>query len=68
MREHVKPEIAMEILSMCMAIATSNKDEKFIEEISRLKDRVYIGDKQAIEEVIVKYGERVRKTLEDNNE
>ena len=35
MREHVKVEVAMEILSMCISIAISNNDNEMIEEILR---------------------------------
>ena len=41
MREHVKAEVAMEILSMCMARAVSNSDEKMINELSEIKQKVY---------------------------
>lgn len=68
MRKHVRVEVAIEILSTCLAIAVSNKDEKSFKEISKLQEKIYLGDEKAIEEVITKYGENVKKILEDINE
>lgn len=68
MREHVKVEVAMEILSMCMASAISNNDNEMIDKISKLKQKVYQGDMRDIEEIIKKYGKKVRDVLEDSNE
>lgn len=68
MREHVKVEVAMEILSMCMSIAISNNDNEMIEEISKLRNRIFEGDMKSIDETIKKYGEKVKKVLGDSNE
>lgn len=68
MREQVKVEVAIEILSTCMAIAVSNKDEKSIKEILKFQEKVYLGEEKAIKEVIEKYGNNVKKILEDINE
>ncbi len=68
MREHVKVEVAMEILSMCMASAISNNDNEMIDKILKLKQKVYQGDMRDIEEIIKKYGKQVRDVLEDSDE
>lgn len=68
MREHVKVEVAMEILSMCMVSAISNNDNEMIEKILKLKQKVYQGDMRDIEEIIKKYGKQVRDVLEDSDE
>ena len=68
MREHVKIEVAMEILSMCMAIAISNKDKEMIDKISKLKQKVYQCDMRDIDEIIKKYGKQVKNVLEDIDE
>lgn len=52
MREHVKVEVAMEILSMCMVSAISNNDNEMIDKILKLKQKVYQGDMRDIEEII----------------
>lgn len=65
MREQVRVEVAIEILSTCMAMAVYNKDEKSINEISKLQEKVYLGKEEAIKEVIEKYGNNVKKILED---
>ena len=67
MREHVKIEVAMEILSTCMSIAILNKDENSIEEISRMKNKVYMGDQKVIEKIIANYGRKVKSILEVDN-
>ena len=68
MREHVKIEVAMEILSMCMAIAISNNDNKMIDKISKLKQKVYQCDMRDIYEIIKKYGKQVKDVMEDIDE
>ncbi len=68
MREHVKIEVAMEILSMCMAIAISNNDSEMIDKISKLKQKVYQCDMRDIDEIIKKYGKQVKDVLEDIDE
>ena len=68
MREHVKIEVAMEILSMCMAIAISNNDNEMIDKISKLKQKVYQCDMRDIDEIIKKYGKHVKDVLEDIDE
>jgi len=67
-REHVKVEVAMEILSMCMVSAISNNDNEMIDKILKLKQKVYQGDMRDIEEIIKKYGKQVRDVLEDSDE
>jgi len=51
-REHVKVEVTMEILSMCMVSAISNNDNEMIDKILKLKLKVYQGDMRDIEEII----------------
>lgn len=68
MREHVKIEVAMEILSMCMARSVSIKDNIMIKEISDIQQQIYKADIKDIEMIIEKYGEIVKRTLEDSNE
>lgn len=68
MREHVKIEVAMEILSMCMAIAISNNDNEMIDKISKLKQKVYQCDMRDIDEIIKTYGKQVKDVLEDIDE
>lgn len=67
MRENVKVEVAMEILSMCTAIAISNNDKDMNQKILKLKKRILQGDMEAVKETIETYGEKVKKALEDTN-
>ena len=68
MREHIKVEVAMEILSMCLAKATSDNDNAMINKILELKQRIYLGNIEDIDEIIKSYGEKVKNALEENNE
>ncbi len=65
MREHVKPEVAFEIISMCLALAIQEKDIEEIKKLEEIKRKIYLGDLQTIEVVINDYGPKVKKTLED---
>jgi hypothetical protein len=67
-REHVKVEVALEILSMCKAIAISNKDNGLIKNILELEQKVYIGNIEEIEKIIEVYGQKVKNALGDKNE
>ena len=67
MRENIKVEVALEILSMCMAEAISNNDNAMINEISKLKQRIYLGNIADIDEIIENYGKKVKSALEENN-
>jgi hypothetical protein len=67
-REHTKVEVAMEILSMCMASAIANNDNEMFEEILNLKQKVYQGNMRDIEIIIKKYGKQVKDALEDSDE
>jgi hypothetical protein len=67
-REHVKVEVALEILSMCKAIAISNKDNELIKNILELEQKVYIGNIEEIEKIIEVYGQKVKNALGDKNE
>ena len=68
MREHIKVEVAMEILSMCMAEAISNNYNAMINKRLKLKQRIYLGNIEDIDEIIKNYGEKVKNALEENNE
>ena len=45
----IKAEVAMEIISMCMAVAK--------------KEKIYLGDEKIIEKVINEYGEYFKKRM-----
>jgi predicted RNase H-related nuclease YkuK (DUF458 family) len=67
-REHTKVEVAMEILSMCMASAIENNNNEMVDEIVNLKQKIYQGNMRDIEKIIKKYGKQVKDALEDSNE
>lgn len=68
MREHVKVEVAIEILSICVAIAISNNDNETLNDVLRLRKLVFQGNEEAINESINRYGKTVKNVLEENNE
>lgn len=68
MREHVKIEVALEILSICMSIAMLNNDSEMIEKILKTKQKIYLGNIKDIEEIIEKYGKKVKNVLEESDE
>lgn len=64
MREHVKMEVAFEILSMCLALALQEKDVDEIKKIEQLKRKLYQGDMEALDMVLNEYGRKVKRALE----
>lgn len=65
MREHVKMEVAFEVLSMCLAIALQEKNIEEIKQIEFLKRKLYQGDMETLNIVLNEYGPKVRRTMED---
>lgn len=64
MREHVKMEVAFEILSMCLALALQEKDVEEIKKIEQLKRKLYQGDIEVLDVVLNEYGRKVKRALE----
>ena len=59
MREHVKMEVAFEVLSMYLSIALQEENVDEIKKVEQLKRRLYQGDMEALDIVIneiVPYG------------
>lgn len=67
MREHVKVEVAIEIISMCIAIAIDNNDFDEVKRLNEEKSSIYLGDETIIEKVINQYGKIVKRKLEERN-
>ncbi|MBQ8299621.1 MAG: hypothetical protein IJX99_07225 [Clostridia bacterium] len=64
MREHVKPEVALEIISVCFSVAIKQKDCKEIAKLESMKRKIYEGDTHTIEIVLNEYGPKVKEVLE----
>lgn len=64
MREHVKFEVAVEIISMMIAFAKSDNDEEKVKRLVEEKDRLYLGDESIIEKAYGEYSEEIKKRLE----
>ena len=59
----IKAEVAMEIISMCMAVAKKEKDLEKYNMFSEEKEKIYLGDEKIIEKVINEYGEYFKKRM-----
>lgn len=59
----IKAEVAMEIISMCMAIAKRENDIEQYNIFSEEKEKIYLGDEAIIEKVINEYGEYFKKRM-----
>lgn len=64
MREHVKMEVAFEVLSMYLSIALQEENVDEIKKVEQLRRRLYQGDMEALDIVINEYGMKVKKALE----
>ena len=64
MREHVKMEVAFEVLSMYLSIALQEENIEEIKNMEQLRRRLYRGDMKALDVVINEYGMKVKKAME----
>ena len=52
----IKAEVAMEIISMCIAIAKRKNDIEKLNIFSEEKEKIYLGNEEIIDKVINEYG------------
>lgn len=55
MREHVKREVAIEIISMMIAFAVEDNNQEEINRLNKEKDMIYLGDETIIEKSYNEY-------------
>lgn len=59
----IKAEVAIEIISMCIAIAKKEKDIENLKKFSEEKEKIYLGDEIIIDRVIKEYGKYFKKRM-----
>ncbi len=64
MREHVKREVAIEIISMMIAFAVRDNNEEEINRLNNEKDMIYLGNEEIIEKSYNEYSKIIKKRLE----
>ena len=64
MRENLKIEVAIEIISMMIAFAVENNNEEEIKKLNQEKDQIYLGNEEAIEKTCNEYSKIIKKRLE----
>ena len=67
MREHVKREVAIEIISMMIAFAVQDENEEEINRLNKEKDMIYLGNEEIIEKSYNEYSKIIKKRLEKYN-
>lgn len=65
MKENIKVEVALEIISMYIAIAKQENDLDKMKTLNYEREEIYKQNKYIIEKVISEYGKIVEKKLED---
>lgn len=64
MRENLKIEVAIEIISMMIAFAVENNNEEEIKKLNQEKDQIYLGNEEVIEKTCNEYSKIIKKRLE----
>lgn len=64
MREHVKREVAIEIISMMIAFAVEDNDHEAIQRLNKEKEKLYLGDVTIIEKAYNEYSKIIKKRME----
>lgn len=63
MREHVKREVAIEIISMMIAFASQDNDTEKINSLKEELDQLYLGNEDIIEKAYNEYSSEIKKRL-----
>ena len=63
MREHVKMEVAIEILSMMIALASQDNDEEKVKKLKEELDQLYLGNETILEKAYTEYSDEIKKRL-----
>ena len=64
MREHVKREVAIEIISMMIAFAVEDNNQEEMNRLNKEKDMIYLGDETIIEKSYNEYSKIIKKRME----
>ena len=63
MREHVKREVAIEIISMMIALAVEDNNQEEITRLNKEKDMIYLGNETIIEKSYNEYSKIIKERL-----
>ena len=63
MREHVRLEVAIEVISMMIAFAVADGNQEEINRLNKEKDMLYSGDESIIEKAYGEYSEIIKKRM-----
>ncbi len=64
---NVKFEVALEILSMKIALTISTKDQKELEKLLIEQNKLYTYDEEIINKVLDVYGSEIKKLLKGDD-
>ena len=63
MREHVKTEVAIEIISMMIALAVKDNNREEIERLNQEKESIYMGNEEIINKAYNEYSKIIKEKL-----
>lgn len=63
MREHVKTEVAIEIISMMIALAVNDNDKEAVKRLNEEKDKIYLGDELILEKAYKEYSDIIKRRM-----
>lgn len=63
MREHVKTEVAIEIISLLIAFAIEDNNKEEVERLNKEKDRIYFGDEEIVEKAYSEYSKIIKERM-----
>lgn len=61
MREDIKFEVAIEVISMCIAIVKKNGDMEKVNKLIEERKNIYLGDSDFANKVIKEYGNFIKR-------
>ena len=63
MREHIKTEVAIEIISMMIALAVKDNNREEIERLNKEKESIYMGNEEIINKAYNEYSKIIKEKL-----
>lgn len=63
MREHVKTEVAIEIISMMIAFAVEDNNQEEISRLNEEKNSIYMGNEEIIEKAYNEYSKIIKERM-----
>lgn len=63
MREHVRTEVAIEIISMMIAFAVEDNNKEEISRLNEEKNSIYMGNKEIIEKAYNEYSKIIKERM-----